>query len=368
VPARITIEVENLSSRRLEVTLAEHISENMTISPPCLKTILPARQRVTLEYRLTICTRGRFVLKRFDVRLLPAMGVLYRQFTVEQPAELHVFPNLVNIERHKLLLRQGVSQEQGWARLHGIGVGSEFENLRHYVLGDDVSKIDWKASAKKDALVVKNYEPERRQSVVVLLDVGRATSGEFEGLSRVDYLINAALMLAHVTLRQKDHFSFMAFSDRIESYLPPIQGTANIERVAQALYHLQPRLVESDYDLACRFITQKHRKRSLFCMMTDVLDSQASGILLSHMNHIRKHHLPLLVALDNPEISRLCQAPLRDTESLHTKAVAIDVTMARQEALARMRHRGISILDVVPGRLTTELINRYVQIKYRRLL
>jgi uncharacterized protein (DUF58 family) len=112
VPARITIEVENLSSRRLEVTLAEHISENMTISPPCLKTILPARQRVTLEYRLTICTRGRFVLKRFDVRLLPAMGVLYRQFTVEQPAELHVFPNLVNIERHKLLLRQGVSQEQ----------------------------------------------------------------------------------------------------------------------------------------------------------------------------------------------------------------------------------------------------------------
>lgn len=368
VSTRIFIEIENLSRRTLQISLAENIAEKMHISPNIFKTTLSAGKRAVLEYRLTINERGKFDLEMFHVRLLPLIGILYRQYVLKQSSELRVYPNLMTLERHKLLTKKGLSHEEGFARLRNIGLGSEFESLRNYVIGDDYGKIDWKATAKRNTLIVKNYEPERRQSVVVLLDVGRATSGEFKGLSRVDYLVNSALMLAYVTLRQKDWFSLVAFSDRIEAYLPPIQGVANIDKVAQALYDVHPRLVESDYDLVCQFISQRHRKRSLLCMMTDILDSKASNVVISHMSRIRRYHLPLLVTLANTEINKLYDTPLHETEFPHVKAVAIDIKLARKEALVMMRHKGISVLDVSPEKLTTELINRYIQIKTRHLL
>lgn len=200
------------------------------------------------------------------------------------------------------------------------------------------------------------------------LDVGRATAGEFRGLSRVDYLVNATLMLAFVALRQRDQFSLVAFSDRIESYLPPVSGVKNLERVARALFKLQPRLVESDYGGACRFLGLKNRKRSLLCMMTDVIDRQASDVLIAYMARFARYHLPLAVTLSDLDLRFLAHQSLSDCDDPYTKAVALDILSARQEALVSMRRSGVSVLDVAPDRLTPELINRYTLIKSTRRL
>jgi uncharacterized protein (DUF58 family) len=256
-----------------------------------------------------------------------------------------------------------LSYEQGLAKLKRIGQGSEFESLRHYVNGDEMSHVDWKATAKRAKLIVKNYEPERQQSILVAIDVGRATAGQFGGLSRVDYLVNATLMLAYVVLRQKDWFSMVAFSDRIESYLPPVKGLKNIDRVARSLFELQPHLVESDYGAACRFLGLKNRKRSLLCMMTDVVDCDASNVIIAYMARFARYHLPLAVTLSNPEARCVAEEPLARCKDPYSKAVALDTLAAREEALVSMRQKGISVLDVPPDRLTPELINRYTMIK-----
>jgi uncharacterized protein (DUF58 family) len=256
-----------------------------------------------------------------------------------------------------------LNYEQGLARLKRIGQGSEFESLRQYVTGDEMSRVDWKATAKRAKLIVKNYEPERQQSILVAIDVGRATAGEFGGLSRVDYLVNATLMLAYVALRQKDWFSMVAFSDGIESYLPPVNGLKNIDRVARSLFELQPRLVESDYGAACRFLGLKNRKRSLLCMMTDVVDRDASNVIIAYMARFARYHLPLAITLSNPEIRQVAEEPLARCQDPYSKAVALDTLAAREEALLSMRQKGISVLDVPPDRLTPELINRYTMIK-----
>jgi uncharacterized protein (DUF58 family) len=299
---------------------------------------------------------------------MPFMGLLWRQFKISLPAEIKVFPNLVNLRKYELLIRRASSSQQGVARLRRIGQGSEFESLRHYVAGDEPSKIEWKASAKRGGLIVKNFQPERQQSVLVAIDVGRATAGQFGSLTRVDYLVNAALMLAYAALRQNDWFSMVAFSDRIESYLPPVNGVKNIDVVAQSLFALEPRLVESDYGRACRFMGLKNRKRSLVCMMTDVVDREASGVIVAYMTRFAKYHLPLAVTLSNPEVQALAHEPLGQCQDIYCKAAALDVLAARQEALVEMRHRGISVLDVAPEQLTPELINRYTLIKSRSQL
>jgi uncharacterized protein (DUF58 family) len=321
-----------------------------------------------LPFRLVARRRGRYQLRHVDVRVLPAIGLICRQFRAELPAELDVYPNLQNVSRHELLLRRGHTLEQGLARLHQLGRGWEFESLRPYTPGDDTERIDWKATARFGDLVVRNYEVERRQHVMVAIDAGRATAGEFEGISRLDYLVNAALMLAYVVLRQKDWFSVMAFSDRIESYLPPVRRTANIDRVARALYALEPRLVEADYDAACRFMGLKNRKRGLLCLMTDVISPEASSVIISYMARYARRHLPLAVTLANPELQALARKPLAGGADPFAKAAALDVLGAREEALQAMRMRGVHVLDATPHKLTPQLIGRYLQIKETRRL
>jgi uncharacterized protein (DUF58 family) len=362
-PAAVGYRVHNRSRRRVFVTIAEAVPETMSVDPEAASVDLAPGEERTIECSLTALQRGRHALEALDVRILPARGLLIRQFRLALAAEIDVFPNLVNVGRYELMLRRGLTREQGLARMRQIGQGSDFESLRPYATGDEMSRVDWKATARRAELIVRNYEPERQQSVLVALDVGRATAGEFEGLSRLDYLVNATLMLAYVALRQGDWFSLCAFSDRIESYLPPLRQLKNIDRVARALYRLEPRLTESDYAAACRFLALKNRKRSLVCLMSDVIDRQASGIIVRYMARFARRHLPLAVTLANPEVVAIAERPLAERADPYVKAVALDVQAAREEALTAMRHQGVDVLDVEPRRLTVELVNRYLEIK-----
>ncbi|MHC4517886.1 MAG: DUF58 domain-containing protein [Planctomycetota bacterium] len=367
-PTGMRFAVRSKIRRRVRVQLMDDCPGEMTVSPSLCEATVRRGETAHFQCRVTAHRRGTHHLGRVFVRVLPAGGLLCRQFTVDLSVDIQVFPNLMNVSRSELLARRGSSCEQGLARLRQIGQGFEFESLRPYIRGDEISRVEWKATARRAALIVKNYEPERQQNILVAIDVGRATAGEFQGLSRVDYLVNATLMLAYVALRQRDQFSLVAFSDRIESYLPPVSGVKNIERVANALFRLQPRLVESDYGGACRFLGLKNRKRSLLCMMTDVIDRQASDVLIAYMARFARYHLPLAVTLSNLDLRRLAHQSLEGCDDPYAKAVAWDVLAAREEALVSMRRSGVSVLDVVPDRLRPELINRYTMIKSTRRL
>jgi uncharacterized protein (DUF58 family) len=367
-PVRVRLFIRSQTRRPVEVNLAEQLDEDIASEPAVCTAVLGPRAEGELEYRLVIRRRGRYALNRIDVRLLPRMGLFYRQFTLSLPAWVKVVPNLVNIKRYELRLRKGVPFDYGRTRIRQGGQGYEFESMRFYTPGDDISRINWKTTAKRSRLVVKNFEPERQQSVLAVLDVGRATAGEFAGMSRLDYFINAALMLAYVSLRQGDWFSLVAFSDRIESYLPPVRHVGHIQRVTQALYELQPRLVESDYSSACRFLNLKHRKRSLLCLMTDVIDRQANDDIIGYLARFRRRHLPLCITLKDSELQTLAEGPLALCKDYAVRAAALDVLSAREEALQAMRHHGVLILNTEPKQLTPHLIDRYLDIKRRRQL
>ncbi|NQT20663.1 MAG: DUF58 domain-containing protein [Planctomycetes bacterium] len=367
-PTRIVFEVRNRCRRPVKIHLAEDLPEHMNAEPAHCVGMLASGARGTFEYRLTARKRGRYDLGTVDVRVLPLTGLFYRQFRLRLSTQLEVFPNLVNLKRYELLLRRGLSYEQGVARIKQQGQGTEFESMRHHTPGDGMSRVDWKATAKRRRLIVRNYQPERQQSVLVAIDVGRATAGEFEGLSRLDYYVNAVLMLAYVAMHQSDWFSLVAFSDRIESYLPPVKRLKNIDKVARALYELEPRLVEADYTAFARFVAAQNRKRSLICLMTDVIDKDASGIMMSCMARFARHHLPLTITLSDPEVKAAAEEPLAHGPDIFSKAVALDVLEARAEALAAMRRQGVGVLEAHPHAVMPDLINRYLLIKSARRL
>lgn len=362
-PTQVTIEAHNRSRRRLSIELAEDLPPDMEAEPEVMSLSLEPGESGKVAYRLRARKRGKYQLSAVDVRIKPMWSLLYRQFRTHQSSGVQVFPNLTKFKRYEILLRRGMTADQGIARLRMLGQGSEFESLRQYTPGDEMSRIDWKATAKRTKLIVRNHEPERQQNVLVAIDVGRATAGEFQGMSRLDYFINATLMLAGVALRQGDWFSLIAFSDRIESYLPPVRHVRSLDRVARSLYQLESRLVEADYGSACRFLNLKNRKRSLICLMSDVVDRQASAVIIAYMARFARHHLPLTITLADPELREAAYEPLDECADPYTRAAAVDVLTAREEALSTMRHQGVGVLDVTPPEVTPELINRYALIK-----
>ena len=364
---RVDLVVRNLFRRRLTIEVVEDPPEELDLlSGPC-KGIFDAGAEGTLSYRLLARRRGAFRLDRLYVRAIPPLGLFYRHYALRLGQDVHVYPNLVDLQRYELMLRRGLLVEQGLARMRQLGQGTEFASLRQYAQGDPLGRVEWKATARTARLVVKDYQPERQQSTLVALDVGRATAGEFEGVSRLDYFVNATMMLAYVVLRQNDWFSLLAFSDRIEMYLPPIRHIRQIDQVARALYKLQPRLVESDYDAACRFMGLRNRKRSLVCLMTDIIDRHANADILAYMARFARTHLPLVAVLRDPQIVQAAERPLAGEDNPHRKAMALDVLDAREEALLAMRQSGVDVLDLEPNDLTPGLIGRYLRIKATRL-
>jgi uncharacterized protein (DUF58 family) len=364
----VAYELTNLTDRPLRVELAEQWPESLTPGDRRLEAILSGRAGGQVATRVTGSRRGRFVLDRLDVRLASPLGFWSRQQGLDRADEIRVYPNLRNLKKFELKIRRNMEFAQGLGRQRRLGQGDEFETLRPYEQGDPMSRVDWKATARRMDLIVRNYQPEQRQHVLIAIDTGRATAGRFENVSRLDSLVNAALMLSYVVLRQGDWLSVMAFSDRIERYVAPMRGLGRVNEVARQLHELESRREESDYAQACRYLSLRHRKRSLLCILTDVLDTQASGVLLSYVARFARRHLPLVVTLADPELRKLAVEPLDACRELHAKAVAIDLLKARGEALVAMRQSGVDVLDVGPGQLVTSLVDRYLKIKSRHRL
>ena len=164
-------------------------------------------------------------------------------------------------------------------------------------------------------------------------------------------------------MKQGDYIGLVAFSDRVEAYVPPVKGRAALSRMNEALYRLEARLGDPNYEQVCKFLALRHRKRSLIVILTDVIDKNASSTLLAYAAHFARHHLPLCVTLRNLQVERLAAAEPQGVADCFTKTVALKMLARRAEALARMRQSGVDVLDVDPRQLTPQLLHRYLLLK-----
>jgi uncharacterized protein (DUF58 family) len=321
-----------------------------------------------LTYRLRPTKRGLYEIGDMHLRYRTLLGLLLRRQRFSTRTLVKVYPNVANLGRYELAARAHRLSELGLVAIRQRGEGGIFESLRDYVPGDDPADIAWKATARRGRLITRNYESDRSQNVVIVLDCGRLMTTEVGDLSRLDCAINATLLLTYVAMKQGDYIGLVAFRDRIESYVPPTRGRAALTQMNEALYRLEARLREPNYEQACRFLALRHRKRSLVIIFTDVIDRQASSILLTYCARFARQHVPICVTLRNLEIEELAAAAPHAAGDCFAKAVALHMLARRSEALAEMRQLGVDILDVRPQDVTPKLIHRYLWLKQRRKL
>src|SRR5256885_12701 len=239
-------------------------------------------------------------------------------------------------------LRASVAQalkrlELGRQPFRRLGEGRLFESLREWVPGDDLRHIDWKATARRRKVITRQYEAERRQQLLLVVDTGRLMTAEIASTARLDYAVRAALELAYAAAQHDDNVGVMAFADGVKHYVAPQRGRVGLKRVLDVLAVLEPVLVEPDYPGAFRYLAARGRKRALTVLFTDVIDRFASDALVANVASLRPRHLPLAVTLRNPELDRVAASRPETPPDAFRKAAAEELLRARDDTLATAR-------------------------------
>jgi uncharacterized protein (DUF58 family) len=380
----------NPGGRSVAVRVKDDLPAEFEADPEEFLVRVAGRGLVVLAYRFVPNRRGTFILRRVYAAVRSRLGFWQRQVGMPCESIVRVYPDLKQISRYTLLARRDRLSAIGVRRSRRLGTDNEFERLRDYAEGDEPRNIDWRATARRRKVTVRDHQTNQSQRVIFLIDSGRMMAGNTgEGMSPLDHAFNAMLMLAHVALIRGDQVGLMVYSDRVRAFLPPAGGgPKRINRLVHAVHDLFPELVESRHDRAFVELERRCGKRSLLIQISNVFDDVGAQQLLDHLGNLVGKHLPLGVLLRDADLFALADsgadqlAPPATTghdslevlgeplegPALYESAAAAAVLNWRERVIHGLRQRRVLTMDVAPEDLTAPLVNKYLELKARHLL
>ena len=329
----------------------------------------------TGRYYVRPARRGDYAFGDITLRWQGPLGLVRRQGRAVEidtndgplrgPVPVRVYPNLLDVRRYDLLLRRNRLRELGLRHTRLIGEGSEYERLRDYQPDDDFRRINWSATARRRRPVTVEYQTERSQSIIALIDTGRMMQSPVGEMARLDYVINAVLLLGYVAGGVGDKIGVMTFADTVTHYLAPKQGRGQFYRMLEFLYAVEPQPVEPDYPRALSTLALKQRTRALVILFTDLSGGASMQSLAAHIGLLSRRSLPLVVTLSDPGVAAAAAATPVDAVSLYRQVAAQRLLAERRAVLERLERQGVLTLDVAADALSISVINRYLDLKAR---
>jgi uncharacterized protein (DUF58 family) len=367
-PEEVAVVIQNRAAAALRARVADHAPDSLRALPREVEGHFDTNGTLKVAYRTYSPRRGAYSFGPVDVQVWREGGWWLRQVRLPLAQEVAVFPNIVAIKRIQLSLRRGLRAMAGMRRARPPGASTAFAGLRDYVRGDDVRRVSWTATARRDRPVVMEVEAERGQQVIIALDCGRLMTAPAGDLDKLDHAVNAALMLAWVAQAYGDRVGLMTFDDRVTSFLKPERGATQLRRITEALYAVRPEYVEPDFGHAMTHLALRVGRRSMIVMLTDVQDTEASRELVAHALRLAARHLVLVVAMSDPAVLSARDDPIVSTNRAYEWAAAEEFVASRRQSFELLRRGGVLGLDVVAGQLSPALVERYLELKERALL
>lgn len=365
----VTLTLVHRGARAQLVSLRDGVPDEFEPTPREFSLRIQPHSRTVLHYDLRPSRRGAFRWQTVHLRLRSRWGLWRRYIVLAEPAEVHVYPDVRQLAEYELLARTNRLSLMGVRRTRNVGQEHEFERLRDYSRDDNYKHIEWRSTARRQRLTVKQFQASQSQRVVFLIDCGRMMTNQVGRLSLLDHSLNAMLMLSYIALRRGDSVGLLSFSDQVHSYVPPRGGARQMNHLLHASFDRFPALVESRFDEAFLYLAARCRKRSLVILITNVIDEVNAQQVEQYLTAQVGRHLPLGVLLrDRHLFAPLVEPVTESARQLFTAAAAADIVAWRQQLLVDLSHRGVLSLDVFPDDLTAPLINRYLEIKARNLL
>ncbi|UUD63264.1 DUF58 domain-containing protein [Pseudomonas seleniipraecipitans] len=346
-------------SRGLQLGVIDHVPQGMAVEHLPQQVELRPGEQTTFSYRVRPLVRGHFVFARCEISLPSPLRLWQSRRYLEVHDEARVYPDFARLYGAQLMAVDDWLAQLGVRQQQRRGLGQEFHQLREFRDGDSLRQIDWKATARKRTPIAREYQDERDQQIVFLIDCGRRMRSQDGELSHFDHALNASLLLSYVALRQGDAVGLMTFAGEHSRYLAPVKGQAQVNVLLNAVYDLQSTQRPADYAAAVDALLSRQSRRALVVLITNLRDEDDEE-LLGAVKRLERRHRVLIASLREDVLDSLRHTPVRDYESALNYCGAVDYLNARNTLHERLVAHNVPVLDARPGELGPELVNRYL--------
>ena len=326
---------------------------------------LPSSSSHELIYTLKPLGRGAYTFHDINAYAQAPLGFVKRRFIFPAEEVVKVYPSYMQMRRYQLLAISNRLQELGVRKVRRIGHSMEFEQIKEYVRGDDYRTINWKATARKDALMVNNFTDERSQQIYCLLNKGRVMKMPFNGLSLLDHAINATLVLSNVALVKQDRAGLICFEKDVDIFLPADKKPTQMNQVLETLYRQETRFLEPDLEKLFSVIRNRISTRSLLVLFTNYESMESLQREMPALKKIARYHLLMVVFFENTELRSMVEKKAGSLEEIYIKTIADKFTYEKKLMVKELQKNGIISILTSPENLTVNTVNKYLELKTR---
>ena len=319
-------------------------------------------------YKIRPTERGTYQFGKLRVFINTRFGLICRRVSLDLEKDVRVYPSVIQLKKYSFLAISNRLQEVGVKKVRRIGQSQEFEQIRDYVIGDDFRQINWRATARRQELMVNQYQEEKSQNVYCLIDKGRLMQMPFEGLTLVDYAINSSLVVSGIALGRGDRAGLLTFSNTIGSLIMPKSISTQMNLISETLFKQKVQNRETNFLTLYKMVKLKLKKRSLLILYTNFDSLISLQNQMKYLKAISKNHLLCTVIFDNTEVNKIADEKTQGTKNLYDQTMAEKLQHDKKRIIKELNKNGIYSILTEPQDLTLNTINKYIELKARGLL
>ena len=333
-----------------------------------IERTIEKNKNILFEYLLEPKERGEYSFGNLNVFAESPLGLVSKRFTFQKEAMLPSYPSFIHLRKYELMALQNEFLLGGIKKIRKLGHTMEFEQIKEYVPGDDVRTINWKATSKRNQLMVNQFQDEKSQRIFMLIDNGRTMQMPFNGLSLLDYSINATMALSHIILKKNDRAGMMTFSKKTEHKVAADNKSGQLRKISEALYNIQTNSYESDFSRLYQDVKYTIGQRSLILLFTNFETLDAVNRQMKYLRGIAKNHLLVIIFFKNAELQSLINTNPENIQEVYDEIIAEKFEYEKKLIIQELRKYGIYTVYTLPENLNIEVINKYLEIKARGIL
>ena len=364
----IKIKISNSFNLGLKIKLIDEIPDQFQKRDFSMKLFIKSKSTETIVYELRPTSRGIYQFHNINIFIQSPIGLISRKIVEKASSSIPVYPSVIQMKKYELIALSRLTTFPGVKKIRKLGNSYEFEQIREYVKGDDYRSINWKATSRKNSLMVNQYEDERSQQIVMVIDKGRSMKMPFEGLSLMDYAINTSLAISNIALKKYDKVGLLSFSDKIGSTVKPESGSKQLRLIIERLYKETERNNEANFELLYQASKQFLKRRSLMFLFTNFESFSSMQRVLPILRRINKHHLLVVIFFENTEIKDFANKEAGNTEEIYNKTIAMKFVEEKQLIVQELRQYGIQTILSRPEDLSINSVNKYLELKAKRMI
>lgn len=367
---KVELLVTNYYPFSVKVSVIDELPFQFQVRNFLFDVTIKSGEKETLIYYLRPVKRGEYVFGALHVYAQGVLGLVAKRYSFEAGKAIEVYPSIIQMKKYELQAVANRQAEAGIRKIRKVGHNMEFDQIREYIVGDDVRNLNWKATARKGILMVNQYQEEKSQNIYFAIDKGRTMKMPFEGMTILDYAINSTLALSNIALKKYDKAGLITYNKKISAYIPASHNTGNeqLSKIIRALYKEKTAFLETNNEVLFSMIKNKINHRSLIFLFTNFETVSAFRRQLPLLKKIANNHLLVIIFFENTELKVLLEKEVETVEEIYIKTVAEKLSFEKKLIQKELQHHGILSILTTPQKLSINLINKYLEIKGRNLL